>query len=133
MKEFVKSKKGKIVIAVIALLILIGIVYSCSSEKNDKKTADIAAELEKDEDGKTEQNNLENTVNGLEVGESLSESEDTLSVSGGETKEDTDNSSTSPKDESQNDESTKEGENTKDDTEPESDNTASEQTFGELY
>lgn len=138
MKEFVKSKKGKIVIGVVSLLILIGIIYSCSSEKDDKKPTDVTIEQEKGEGSKTQQDNLKDTGNGLEVGDSLSESEDTLSVSGGE--DEMNDSVASDKDENLKDdknpmdkENSEGVEDSTDNQESEDSDAVPKETFGELY
>lgn len=134
MKEFIKSKKGKVTIVVMVLLILfaiiLGVIFGGSSEKEDKNPNNITIEQSKDDD-KTELNDKDvnnqetpaNSGDGLVVGESLKESEDTLSVSGEEDEVD---------DEVSSDQDSKEDVDTSDSDEKKQSTTQGE-TFGELY
>ena len=130
MKEFIKSKNGKIIVGVIALVILVAIVLLISkinsSDNEGQKPGDITNEKE-----------IKNP-NGLQIGDSLDESEDTLSVS-----EENSEGETSVEEPStgniSNQEELSEGDDNVSDEEPKEDTeegeqpTTSEDTFGELY
>lgn len=141
MKEFFKTKKGKITIGVIVLLILIGIilaiVFSGSSEKGGQKQPG-GITIEQGKDGDSQQEEI-NTEGGLEVGDSLSESEDSLSVSGktedkeqGESPADNGNSdNTEPslsEDETPNDEGSENGSETEN-----NDGSVPKEAYGAIY